>query len=74
MIVLKPNIVTTKLESNVAIQATYQYSPTITALVIMDTCEAEALMRFTVSLSYNGLSLKAATLIDNAASLAFASI
>jgi hypothetical protein len=39
----------------------------------MDPYEVEALMRFTASVSYNGLSSKAYTLIDTSASLDFIS-
>jgi hypothetical protein len=39
----------------------------------MDPYEAEALMRFTAAVFYNGLSSKAYTLIDTAASLNFVS-
>ena len=39
----------------------------------MDPYEAEALMRFTASVSYNGISSKSDTLIDTSASLDFVS-
>jgi hypothetical protein len=39
----------------------------------MNTYEAEALMRFPASVSYDGLSSKANTLIDTTASLNFVS-
>ena len=39
----------------------------------MDPYEDEALMRFTASVFYNGLSSKACTLIDTIASLNFVS-
>jgi hypothetical protein len=43
------------------------------ALISMNPYEVEALMQFTASSSYNGLSSMADTLIDTAASLNFVS-
>jgi hypothetical protein len=45
--VLKPNLVTTSLETNAAIEATNKHLSTTTALVIMDSYAPKALMRFT---------------------------
>ena len=41
-------------------------------MTIMDPYEAESLMRFIASVSYNGLPSKSNTLMDSAASLNFA--
>ena len=70
---LKPNIVTTQLEGNEAIKALNKYLLAATAMVVMDPYEAEALMRFNATVVLNGLSAKADTLIDRAASLNFVS-
>ena len=70
---VKPKIVKAKLEHNVSIEKADKNLSTIVVLVIMNPYEAEALMRFTASVSCNGLSSKAYTLIDTAASLNFAS-
>ena len=70
---LKPNIITTQLESDAAIEAADKYLSTAIAMVVMDPYEAEALMRFTANVSLNDLSAKADTLIDTAASLNFVS-
>jgi hypothetical protein len=45
---------------------------TTTTMSITDPCEAESLMRFTASMSYNRLSSKGDTRIGTAASLNFA--
>jgi hypothetical protein len=68
---LKPTIVKFESGPKVAIETTYENLSTTTALVIMNPYEAEALMRFTVSVSCNELSSKADTLIDTAASFNF---
>jgi hypothetical protein len=69
----KPTIVTTKLKPEAAIEATDKYLLVSYALAIINLYEAEALMRFIATMPYNGLSLKADTLIDTAASLNFVS-
>ena len=53
--VLKPILVTVELEPNKAIKAAHIFFSN-TAMVSMDSYEAEAVMRFTASMSYNGLS------------------
>ena len=68
---LKPNIVITQLEAHEAIKAANKYLSAATAMVVMDPSEAEALMRFNAIVVLNGLSAKANTLIDTAASLNF---
>jgi hypothetical protein len=70
---LKPNVITTQLESNATIEAANKYLSTTATIVIMDPYKAEALMRFTADVSLNNLSAKADTLIDTAASLNFVS-
>ena len=57
--VLKPNIVTSNLETNATIEyAADKHLSTTTILVIMDSYELEALMRFTnKSIHLNGLSM-----------------
>jgi hypothetical protein len=71
--VLKPNIIPANLETNAAIETTNTYLSTTTSLVIMGPYESEALMRFTTSVFFYGLSPKANTLIDTSASLNFVS-
>jgi hypothetical protein len=66
---LKPIIVKIEPELKAAIETVDDNLPTAAALVIMDPYEAEALMRFTASVSYDGLSSKADTLIDTITSL-----
>ena len=61
---LKPDIVTTRLEANAAIEAANTYLTATNAMAVMDPYESEALMRFNASVSFNGLSAKAVTLID----------
>ena len=69
---LKPNIITTNLETNATIYRSRQkYVSTEAALVIMDPYELEALMRFAATISLNGLSTNGDTLIDAATSLNF---
>ena len=68
---LKPNIVTTQLEANEAIKAANTYLLAANAMVVMDPCEAEALMHFNAIVVLNGLSAKANTLIDTTVSLNF---
>ncbi len=70
---LKPNVVTTRLKPEAAIKAKYQYLSTVDAMVIMNPCQVEALMRSTTTMSYKEQSLKANTLIDVAASFNFVS-
>ena len=70
---LEPNIVTTQLEANAAIKATYNYLSAATDMVAMDPYEAKAGMRFNAIVVFNRLSAKAYTLIDKAASLNFLS-
>ena len=69
--VLKPNLVTVELEPNEAIKAAHTYLLARDAMVIivLMSYEAEALMRFTASVSYNGWSSKADTLKDTTVSL-----
>jgi hypothetical protein len=43
---LKPNIVTSRLETYVVIEAANKYLSTTSAMVVMDPYEAEAHMRF----------------------------
>ena len=64
---LKPNIVRVKLEPEAAIKAVDENISTTSALVIVNLYEAEVVIRFTASVSYNGLSSTADTLIDTAA-------
>jgi len=68
---LKPKIVTTQLEANAAIKAANKYLSPTTAMVVMDLYEVEALVRFNATVIFNGLSAKADTLFDTAASLNF---
>jgi hypothetical protein len=70
---LKPSIVETESKFEAAIETSDESLPTAAALAIMNPYEAEALMRFIASVSYDGLSSKADTLIDTAASLNFVS-
>jgi hypothetical protein len=70
---LKPSIVKIEPELEAAIETVDENLSTATALVIMDPYEAENLMRFIASVSYNGVSSMAYTLIDTAASLNFVS-
>jgi hypothetical protein len=70
---LKPSLVKAELEPKVAIETIDKNLSTTINLVIMNPYKAEALMRFTASVSCNGLSSKADTLIDTATSLNFAS-
>jgi hypothetical protein len=67
---LKPNIVKIELGPKVAIETTNENLSTSS---VVNPYEAEALMRFTVSVSCNGLSSKLDTLIDTAISLNFVS-
>ena len=71
--ILKPSIAETKSKFEAAIETVNESLPTSVALVIMNPYEVEALMRFTASVSYDGLSSKAETHIDTAASLNFVS-
>jgi hypothetical protein len=68
---LEPNIVKIESEPKIAIETTDENLSTTTPLVNMNPYEAEALMRFTASMSCYGLSSKAYSLIDTAASLNF---
>ena len=43
---LKPNIVTTQLETNASIEATNKYVSVAAAMIVMDPYEAKDLMRF----------------------------
>ncbi len=70
---LKPNIVRIESKPKAALETTNENISTTIALLIMKPYEAEALMRFTAFVSYDGLSSKANTLIDTAASLNFVS-
>ena len=66
--VLKPNIVTSKSETNAAIEVAGKYFFAATTMVIMDPCKPEALMRLAASVSLNGLSTKADTLVKTTSS------
>ncbi len=68
---LKPNIVETESKSEATIETANESLPTTAALVIMNPYEAEALVKFTASVSYDGLSSKADTLVDTVTSLHF---
>ncbi len=70
---LEPNDATTQWKSETTIEATNEYLSAATAMVIMYPYQAEALMRFIASVSYNELSSKAGTRIDTATSLNFVS-
>jgi hypothetical protein len=70
---LKPCVVTNELNSEVAINLEYESLLKAVYLVLMDSYQAEALMRFTPTVSYKELSSKANTLIEIAASLNFVS-
>jgi len=50
----KPNIVTTELTPHAVIEAANKHLPATIALLIMNPYEAEGLMRFTTTVSYNG--------------------
>ena len=69
---LKPDIVTTQLEANAAIEAANTYLSSTTAMVIIYPYEAKVVMRFNATFVLNGMSAKANTLIDTTASLNFA--
>jgi hypothetical protein len=69
----KPSIVETESELRTAIEAANEYLPEAAALTIMNPYEAAALMRFTASVSHNGVTSQADALIDTAASLNFVS-
>ena len=64
---LKPSNVETESELETAIEAANENLPEATALVIMNPYETVALMRFTASVSHDGVSSKADALIDTAA-------
>jgi hypothetical protein len=70
---VKPSIVITELKPEAAVEALDKYLSTTFALLIMNSYEAEALMKSNATVSYNGLSSKADTLIDTATSLNFVS-
>jgi len=70
---LKSNIVITQLEANATIEATNKYLSATIAMVVLDPFELTVLMRFNATMSLNGLSTKAYTLIDTIASLNFVS-
>ena len=65
----KSNIVKIEVEPETTVEIVDENLSTTTALVIMNPYEAEALLRFTASVSYNGLSSESHTLIDTIASL-----
>jgi hypothetical protein len=66
---LKPNIITTQLEANAAIEAANTYLSATNATVVMDPYEAKALMRFNATTLFNRMLAKADTLIDRTTSL-----
>jgi hypothetical protein len=70
---LKPSIVKIEQELEATIETADENLSTAAFLVIMDPYEAEALMKFPASVSYNGLLSEADTLIDIATSLNFVS-
>ena len=70
---LWPNIVTTKLEANAAIEVANTCLSAATTMVVMDLYEAKVLMRFNAKGILNGLSAKADTLTDTKTSLSFES-
>ena len=70
---LKPIIATPQLEANAAIEAANTYLPAANAMVVMGPYEANALMRFSATVIFNGLSAKADTLIDTTTSFNFVS-
>jgi hypothetical protein len=70
---LKPSIVETESKFEATIETTNESLPPAAALVIMNPYEAKTLMIFTASVSYDGLSSNADTLIDTTASLNFVS-
>ena len=67
--VLKPDIVANNLETHAPITTENNNLLTSVALVIMDPYELEDLMLFVASVSLNGFSAKADTLIDTTTSL-----
>jgi hypothetical protein len=69
----KPSIVKIIQELEAYVETIDENLPTAAALVIMDPYKVEAFMRFTASVSYDGLSSKANTYIDTTASLNFVS-
>jgi hypothetical protein len=69
--VVKPNIVTTNFETNAAIQAIDTYLSTTIALVFMEPYALDDLMRFTASVSLNGLTTKTNYGIDTPVALSF---
>ena len=71
--ILKPNIVKIESEPETAAKIVDENLSTTTTLVIMNPYEAEALMRFSAVVSYNGLSLEVDALIDTTVSLNFVS-
>jgi len=70
---LKPDLVTTQLETNTVIKAANKYLPETIAMVVMDPNKAIALMRFIAMVFLNGLAAKADTRIDTSASRNFVS-
>jgi uncharacterized protein YcgI (DUF1989 family) len=68
---LKPSIVKIEPELEAATETTNENRPTTVALAIMDPYEAESLMIFTASVSYNGLSSEANTHIDTTTTVNF---
>jgi hypothetical protein len=70
---LKHDIVRVESKREATIETSDEIPSTTIALLIMNSYEAKALMRFIASGSYNGLSSKTYTLIDTAASLNFVS-
>ena len=70
---LKHGIVKVESEPEVSLETTDENLSIPITLVIMNPYEAEALMKFTASMSCNGLSSKACTLIDTTTYLDFVS-
>jgi hypothetical protein len=71
--ILKPSIVTTKLEANAAIEAANKYLLAANTQVVRDPYKKETLMRFNATVVFNGLSAKADTLLVTTTSLNLAS-
>jgi hypothetical protein len=69
----KPIVVTNELKPEAAIKAADEYLSAVAAMAIMDHYQAEALMRFTLTMSYKEMSSNANTLIDTATSLNYIS-
>ena len=56
--IIKPDIFSTQLEANAAIEAANKYLPATLPMVVMDPYEAEALMRFNATVFFIGCHLR----------------